>query len=199
MMQRPGSAAAMPAGATSPSPPLASPDGAGRPRPKSSPSLGTPRRTAGLRTISASVANTGGSSPRFGMGTAAAFAAKPAALSFGEPETDENEEHPTQLQRSRSCATPQTPSSSERRDMSSVRVLVRVRPMSARERKAGEARSLVCDGDTVSMGKRGFRFDNVLGEHSTQDSMFGELADQVDGFLSVRSPTDSGHRLLQAR
>lgn len=199
MMQWAGSAAAMPTGATSPSPPLASPDGGLRPRPKSSPSLGTPRRTAGLRTISASVANTDGSSPRSGLGTSAAFAAKPAALSFGEPEMDENEEHSKQLQRSRSCATPQTPRSSERRDMSSVRVLVRVRPMSARERKAGEARSLVCDGDTVSMGKRGFRFDNVLGEYSTQDSVFRELADQVDGFLSVRSRHGRSLTLLLAR
>ena len=61
------------------------------------------------------------------------------------------------------------------------------RPMSARERKAGEARSLLCNGDTISMGKRAFRFDNVLAEQSSQDNVFCELADQVDGFLSVRA------------
>ena len=119
-------------------------------------------------------------------------------LAFGEADGDEDTgQLKQQLQRSRSCAAPLTPSSSERRDLSSVRVLVRVRPMSARERKAGEARSLTCDGNTISMGKRSFRFDNVLAEHSTQDCVFGELADQVDGFLSVRarvaSPTDRRH------
>lgn len=189
-MLRSASAAEMASGA-SPTPPRDSPAKAGRPRPKASPSLATPTRGAGLRTMSASVANAGGaSSPR-----AAELATKPAALSFSEAEADESAgQLQQQLQRSKSCATPITPSSSERRDLSSVRVLVRVRPMSARERKAGEARSLVCDGDTILMGKRGFRFDNVLGEHSTQDSVFGELADQIDGFLSVRArvvPTTS--------
>eukprot|EP01043_Picozoa_sp_COSAG02_P036448 COSAG02_NODE_2668_length_8293_cov_23.094825_13_plen_225_part_00 len=197
-MLRSGSAAEMVAPPlTSPTPPGDSPARAGRPRPKASPSLGTPsRRGAGLRAMTASVANAGGASPR-----AAEPAARPAVLAFGEEEGDKGGagQLKQQLQRSRSCATPLTPSSSERRDLSSVRVLVRVRPMSARERKAGEARSLVCDGDTISMGKRGFRFDNVLAEHSTQDSVFGELADQIDGFLSVRGsfhpPTDVNRAL----
>lgn len=188
--ERVGAVASQPG--ASPSPPRDNPARAGRPRPKASPSLGTPRPGA-LGTMTASVANAGGSSPR-----AAEPAARPAVLAFGEADGDEGTgQLNQQLQRSRSCAAPLTPSSSERRDLSSVRVLVRVRPMSARERKAGEARSLICDGNTISMGKRSFRFDNVLAEHSTQDCVFGELADQVDGFLSVRarvaSPTDRRH------
>jgi len=161
-----------------------SPVGKVRPRPKSSPGgLGTPRRAAaGLRTVSSSAANALASSPR----SAAAEAAKPAALSFDDREAASGE--PEELQQlSRAAVAPPTPGGSERRDVSSVRVLVRVRPMSARERKAGEARSLLCNGDTISMGKRAFRFDNVLAEQSSQDNVFCELADQVDGFLSVRA------------
>ena len=88
-LARSTSAGTVPREDASPAPPRASPARAGRPRPKSSPSLGTPRRAAGLRTISSSVMNAG-ASPRSSADTAGESGAKPAALSFAETETDDS-------------------------------------------------------------------------------------------------------------
>ena len=59
----------------------------------------------------------------------------------------------------------------------------------AEGRRRGEAQVLACPkGErSVSLGKRGFRYDNVLDGQSTQAEVFGELSDQVSGFAGYNS------------
>ena len=146
----------------------------------------SPRRPKTLGTVSPSAANI---TPRRGRSAAA----KPEPLVLRDDAAKTEAEPRGDAADAALCSPARVPSTPgrERGDVASVRVLVRVRPMSQKERRRGEAQVLACPkGErSVSLGKRGFRYDNVLDGQSTQAEVFGELSDQVSGFLAGYNST----------
>ncbi|KAK3233589.1 hypothetical protein CYMTET_56128 [Cymbomonas tetramitiformis] len=76
-------------------------------------------------------------------------------------------------------------------DVTSVKVLLRVRPMSAFETSLGRVESLDCQAKSVAVGsgQRVFHFDAVHGPPATQEEVYSSMSDVIDGFLSGYNST----------